>query len=129
MTKDGLRSGDVAITQVGNGNIGQQYGGAISQQFKSSGGQPADPLDNLPDDTMSGFIRATAQSLTVLDLSGAALQKAQQTLDEIRIEAAERNPAHTKLRQLASALHRIVEAAAGQALGAVLLGLWHPGGS
>ena len=105
------------ITQHGAHSVGQQ---SISFGASSPGG-----LDALPDDAMAAFIRATAQSVAALQLSAAAREQAQQTLDEIRLAAAA-DPEPTRLRGLALALRRIVEEAAGNALGAAVLGLWHP---
>lgn len=118
MSPDEISFGGVQINQTGSGNIGQQ--------FNSWEGRGADPLSNLPDDAMARFIRATAESLAVLGLSPAAYSQAGQTLEELRVEAAEGRPAQKRLHQLASTLHRVVEEAAGSALGAAVLGLWHP---
>lgn len=105
------------ITQLGDHSVGQQ---SISFGASQQGA-----LDALPDDAMAAFIRATAQSVAALQLSAAALEQAQQTLDEIRLEAAA-GPEPKRLRGLALGLRRIVEEAAGNALGAAVLGLWHP---
>lgn len=117
MTPDQPTFGNVHITQVGDGNVGQQFN--QSQQGK-------DPLDSLPEDAMASFIRATAESLTVLGLSAAAYAQAERALEEIRSEAAAKSPQRARLRQLATALRQTLEEVAGGALGAVLLGLWHP---
>ena len=117
MSPDKISFGGVQINQTGSGNIGQQF---------NSRGSEADPLSNLPDDAMARFIRATAESLAVLGLSPAAYSQAGQTLEELRVEAAEGHPAQKRLHQLAATLHRVLEEAAGSALGAAVLSLWHP---
>lgn len=108
--------GDVQINQYGNENTGQKF---IS-------GPRGDPLDRLPDDAMSMFIKEVARSLAALELSTAGLEDAHRTLDEIRGEAAKSRPEHRRLHRLAAMLRSILEEASGQALGAILLGTWHP---
>jgi hypothetical protein len=109
--------GDVQINQYGNENTGQKF---------ISGGSQGDPLDRLPDDAMSMFIKEVARSLAALELSTAGLEDARRTLDEIRGEAAKGRPERRRLHQLAATLRSILEEASGHALGAILLGTWHP---
>lgn len=118
MSPGDFHIGDVQIHQHGNKNVGQQ--------FISSGPQ-GDPLDKLPADAMSEFIQAVAKSLDALELSRTGLADARRTLDEIRSEAANGRPQQRRrLHQLAATLRSILEEASGHALGAVLLGTWHP---
>jgi hypothetical protein len=117
MTTGDFHIGDVQINQFGSDSIGQQF---ISNEPQG------DPLDRLPDDAMSEFVRAVAQSLTALELSRAGLEDARRTIDEIRGEAAKGQPERRRLRQLAATLRNILEEASGHALGAILLGTWHP---
>ena len=117
MTTGDFNIGDVQINQYGKESIGQQF---ISNEPQG------DPLDQLPDDAMSEFIRAVAQSLTALELSRAGFEDARRTIDEIRDEAANGRPERRRLHQLAASLRNILEEASGHALGAILLGTWHP---
>jgi len=117
MTPGDFRIGDVQINQFGKESIGQQFISNASQ---------GDPLDRLPDDAMSEFIRAVAQSLAALELSRVGLEDARRTIEEIRAEAAKDKPERGRLRQLAASLRRILEEASGHALATVLLGTWHP---
>lgn len=117
MTAGDPSFGDVHITQFGNKNIGQQFVQGDSQD---------DPLDRLPSDAMSDFIRAVAQSLAALELSKTGLDDATQALEEIRAEASQPTPGYPRLRSLAITLRRVVEETAGHVLGGVLLGSWHP---
>src|ERR1700730_14460452 len=117
MNPGNFHIGDVQIHQHGNKNVGQQF---------ISGGPQGDPLAKLPDDPTSEFIRAVAKSLDALELSRTGLEDARRTLDEIRGEAAKGRPERRRLHQLAASLRSILEEAAGHALGAVLLGSWHP---
>jgi hypothetical protein len=117
MTPGDFHIGDVQINQYGKESIGQQL---------ISNGPHGDPLDRLPDDAMSEFIRAVAQSLAALELSRAGLEDARRTIEEIRGEAAKDRPERRRLHQLAAALRNILEEASGHALGAILLGTWHP---
>ena len=121
MSPGDFRIGEVQINQYGSHSVGQQIVNA------SSG---PDPLDRLPDDAMSEFIRRVAQSLSDLELSRAELDEAQRTLDEIRREAAAAQPEHRRLRQLATTLRGVLTEASGHAIGGGLLGMltgvWHP---
>jgi hypothetical protein len=116
MSSGDFRIGDVQINQFGSHSVGQQ--------FVNTG--EGDPLDRLPDEAMSQFIKAVAQSLSALELSRAELEKATRTLDEIRSEASASKPEHRRLRQLATTLRAILTEASGHALGGALLGVWHP---
>jgi hypothetical protein len=117
MTSGDFRIGDVQINQFGRDSIGQQFVNAA---------QPDDPLNRLPDEAMSQFIRAAAQSLSALELSRTEFESARRTLDEIRSEASAMKPEHRRLRQLATTLRGILMEASGHALGGALLGVWHP---
>ncbi|HEV2975210.1 MAG TPA: hypothetical protein VGX69_09495 [Solirubrobacteraceae bacterium] len=121
MSTGDFRIGEVQINQFGRHSVGQQIVNASSE---------FDPLDRLPDDTMSEFIRAVAQSLSALALSRTELDEAQRTLDEIRREAASAQPEHRRLRQLATTLRGVLTEASGHAIGGgllgVLTGVWHP---
>jgi len=113
MNPGDFRIGSVQVNQFGDRSI------AISNT-------QGDPFAKLPDDAMSEFIRAVADSLDALELSRTALDNARQTLDEIRDEAAKAQPERRRLHQLAATLRSILEEASGHALGAILLGSWHP---
>lgn len=117
MSSGDFRIGDVQINQYGSHSVGQQFVNTREQ---------GDPLDRLPDEAMSQFIKAAAQSLSALELSRAELAKATRTLDEIRSEASASKPEHRRLRQLATTLRAILTEASGHALGGALLGVWHP---
>jgi hypothetical protein len=117
MTSGDFRIGEVQINQFGPDSIGQQF---------VSVGEEGDPLDRLPDEAMSRFIKAVAQSLSALELSRTELEIARQTLDAIRAEASTSEPEHRRLRQLAATLRGILIEASGHALGGALLGVWHP---
>lgn len=121
MSPGNFRIGDVQINQFGSNSIGQQIMNARSA---------SDPLDRLPDEAMSEFIRAVAQSLSTLALSHAEFDKVQRTLDEIRCEAASARPQRRRLRQLATTLRGVLTEASGHAIGggllSVLTGVWHP---
>lgn len=120
MSPGNFRIGEVQINQFGSHSVGQQ-------NVNLSGG---DPLDRLPDEAMSEFIRAVAQSLSALTLPPAELEEVQGILAEIRREAAVPQPKHQRLRQLASALRAVLVEASGQAVSGgllgVLTGVWHP---
>jgi hypothetical protein len=120
MSSGDFRNREVEINQFGSHNVGQQI-------VNSSGG---DPLDQLPDEAMSEFIRAVAQSLSALTLPPAELEEIQGILAEIRREAAVPQPKHQRLRQLASTLRAVLVDASGHAVGGgllgVLTGVWHP---
>ena len=117
MSSGDFRIGEVQINQFGSHSVGQQ--------FVNTGGQ-GDPLDRRPDEAMSQFIKAVAQSLSALELSQVELEKASRTLDEIRSEASTSKPERRRLRQLATSLRVILTEASGHALGGALLGVWHP---
>ena len=125
MSGGDFTTGDVQITQQGQGSIGN-FHGELHQQFGTAGDRARDPFDDLPNDAMAEFIRATAKALTVLDLPPVALRSAQDTVAEMRSEAAKPPAERKRLAQLASTLYEIVQDAAGHALGSMLLGLWHP---
>ena len=116
MSSGDFRIGEVQINQFGSHSVGQQ--------FVNTGQQ--DPLDRLPDEAMSEFIKAVAQSLSALELSRVELENARRTLDEIRNEVSAGEPGHRRLRQLATTLRGILMEASGHALGGALLGVWHP---
>src|ERR1700735_3739034 len=107
MSPGDFRSGDVQITQFGSHNVGQQ----IVNSSRS------DPLDRLPDEAMSEFIRAVAQSLSALTLPPPDLEEVQSLLAEIREEAAAPQPKHRRLRQLATTLRGVLIEASGNAAG------------
>ncbi len=121
MSPGDLRIGEVQINQFGSHSIGQQIVNARPEH---------DPLERLPDEAMSEFIRAVAQSLSALELSRAELDEVQRTLDEIRHEAASTRPQQQRLRQLATTLRSVLIEASGHAIGggllSVLTGVWHP---
>jgi hypothetical protein len=120
MSSGDFRIGEVKINQFGSHSVGQQ----IVHSSRS------DPLDRLPDEAMSEFIRAVAQSLSALTLPPAGLEEIQDILAEIRREAAAPQPKHRRLRQLASTLRAVLVEASGSAVGGGLLGaltgVWHP---
>jgi hypothetical protein len=114
MSSGDFRIGEVQINQFGSHSVGIVN---TSQQ---------DPLDRLPEEAMTEFIKAVAQSLSALELSRTELENARRTLDEIRSEASAGKPEHRRLRQLATTLRGILMEASGHALGGALLGVWHP---
>jgi hypothetical protein len=120
MNPGDFRVGEVQINQFGSHSVGQQI-------VNSSQG---DPLDRLPDEAMSEFIRAVAQSLSALTLPPPELDEVRDILAQIRQEAAEPKLQHVRLRQLASALRAVLVEASGHAVGGGLLGVltgaWHP---
>jgi hypothetical protein len=120
MSPGDFRIGEVQINQFGSHSVGQQ----IVNSPRS------DPLDRLPDEAMSEFIRAVAQSLSALTLPPVELEEVQGILAEIRREAAVPQPKHPRLRQLASTLRSVLVEASGNAVGGGLLGaltgVWHP---
>jgi hypothetical protein len=72
------------------------------------------------------FAEAVAQALPALALSAGDQQAAQTITGQIVKEASEPKPDHPRLKALGGSLRAILEGAAGNALAAVLLGLWHP---
>lgn len=120
MSPGDFRIGEVQINQFGSHSVGQQI-------VNSSQG---DPLDRLPDEAMSEFIRSVAQSLSALTLPPAELEEVRGILAEIRQEAAVPQPKQRRLRQLASTLREVLVEASGNAVGGALLGVltgvWHP---
>jgi hypothetical protein len=78
---------------------------------------------------MVKFLKAAAGSLAALELPAAAHAEAVQTLDTIAAThdaSPDDTSPRTRRRELAASVWRIVEGAAGRAIGAVLRGLWHP---
>jgi len=120
MSSGDFRIGEVKINQFGSHSVGQQIVNASR----------GDPLDRLPDEAMSEFIRAVAQSLSALTLPPVELEEVKGILAEIRREAAVPQPKHRRLRQLASTLRTVLVEASGNAVGGGLLGVltgaWHP---
>jgi hypothetical protein len=104
------------IIQQGDGNTAQQVNG------------PAVPLgDPVADrEAMAKFIAAASGALAALDLSPEAREEAERAVAAMGEEAADDTLAQERRRVAAAALWRVVEGAAGNALGAALLGLWHP---
>lgn len=98
---------------VGSHGVTQHAGDAV----QSSGGDAA---------ALARFAEAVAQALPALALSTGDQQAAQTLTGQIVKEASEPRPDHSRLKALGGSLRAILEGAAGNALAAVLLGLWHP---
>jgi hypothetical protein len=101
---DGAR---FTIIQTGDGNSAYQVNGPVG----SAGDLEA----------MGKFIDAATGSLGALALSPARREEAARAVEALNAE-----PAPDRRRALAASLWRIVEGAAGSALGGALIGLWHP---
>lgn len=99
------------IVQQGDGNVAHQVNG------------PAGRLDDPVADreAMARFVAAAVGALGALDLSPRVRAEALETAEALDAEAS-----GERRRALAASLWRIVEGAAGSALGAALLGLWTP---
>lgn len=107
------------IIQHGDGNV--------ANQVNRSPGRLQDPVAD--HEAMVTFLNATAGSLPALALPPAAQAAAAETLDAIAaIEdtGPEDTASRSRRRELAASVWRVVEGAAGSALGSALLGLWHP---
>jgi hypothetical protein len=104
------------IIQQGDGNSANQVNG------------PVDRLRDLAADreAMTKFVSAAAGSLAALDLSPGARHEAVRMLGALETEEGDDGSAHARRRELAASLWRIVEGAAGSALGSALLGIWQP---
>jgi hypothetical protein len=72
-------------------------------------------------EAMAKFIDASLGALAALELSPTAREQAAAIGAALRDEAE-----HGRRRELAASLWRIVEGAAGSALGGALIALWHP---
>jgi hypothetical protein len=92
--------------------------------INASIGRIQDPVADL--EAMTKFLAAAGGSLAALDLPPAAHGEAVSALDAIAAESADDAPAGARRRERAAALWRILEGAAGNALGTALIGLWHP---
>jgi hypothetical protein len=75
---------------------------------------------------LARFAETVAQALPVLALAPGDQQAAQTLTGQIIRAASEPEPHHPRLRALGRSLRAILEGAAGNALAAGLLGLWHP---
>jgi len=104
------------IVQHGDGNTANQINGSV--------GRLHDPLADY--EAMTKFINAVAGSLAALDLPMAVRDDAIRVLEAIDADIDDDAPGRVRRRELAAALRRIVEGAAGSALGAGLLEIWHP---
>lgn len=98
---------------VGSRGVTQQAGDAI----QSSGVDVA---------ALVTFAETVAQALPVLALSPGEQDAAQVLTGQIVEEASRPASDHSRLRALGGSLRTILEGAAGNALAAMLLGLWHP---
>lgn len=104
------------IIQQGDGNAAYQVNGSMSRV--------EDPVADLA--AMVKFVDAAAGSLAALDLSPDTREQAVRAVAALQAEEADDGPARERRREVAASLWRIVEGAAGSALGAALLGIWHP---
>lgn len=105
----------------------QQGDGNTANQVNRSSGRLSDPVAD--HEAMVKFLKATAGSLAALELPTTAQAEAVRTLDAIEAThdaGPDDTSSRTRRRELAASLWRIVEGAAGSAIGAALLGLWHP---
>lgn len=75
---------------------------------------------------LARFAETVAQALSVLALAPGEHQAAQTLTGEIIQAASQPEPNHPRLRALGRSLRAILEGAAGNALAAGLLALWHP---
>ena len=98
---------------VGSHGVTQHAGDAV----QSSGVDAA---------ALARFAETVAQALPVLALSPDDQQAAQTLTGQIVKAASEPKPDHVRLKALGGSLRAILEGAAGNALAAVFLGLWHP---
>lgn len=98
---------------VGSRDVTQQAGDAI----QSTGVDVA---------ALVTFAETVAQTLPVLVLSPGDQDAAQVLTGRIVQEASRPESDHSRLRCPGSSLRTILEGAAGNALAAMLLGLWHP---
>jgi hypothetical protein len=104
------------IVQQGDGNTANQINGSV--------GRLHDPVADY--EAMTKFVKAAAGSLAALDLPPAVHGDATRMLEAMGSDAVDDAPGRARRREMAAALRRIVEGAAGSALGAALLGIWHP---
>jgi MoxR-like ATPase len=104
------------IIQQGDGNRAHQVNGPV--------GRLDDPVADR--ESMITFLDAATGSLAALELSSEARAEALRTVEKLAAEDGDDGPARDRRRALAASLWRIVEGAAGSALGAALVGLWHP---
>lgn len=93
-------------------------------QINAPVGRIEDPVADLA--AMTKFLKAATGSLAALDLPPTAHQEAVRALDAITAEPADDAPARARRRERVAALWRVLEGAAGNALGTALIGLWHP---
>jgi hypothetical protein len=98
---------------VGSRGVTQQAGDAI----QSSGVDVA---------ALLRFAETVAQALPVLGLSPGDQDAAQVLTGQIVQVASRPESDHSRLKALGDSLRTVLEGAAGNALAAVLLGLWHP---
>lgn len=76
--------------------------------------------------TLARFAETVAQALPALALAPGNQQAAETLTGQIIRGASEPEPNHQRLRALGRSLRAILEGAAGNALAAGLLALWHP---
>jgi len=104
------------IIQQGDGNAAYQVNGPMARGQDLVADQEA----------MIKFIDAAAGALAALDLSAEAREDAVRTVEALHAEESGEGSASEERREVAASLWRIVEGAAGSALGAALLDIWHP---